>query len=487
MIMKNKTGSWSYAVSLMLPASVVFSCGCTHNINEELARPNLIYILADDLGYGDLGCYGQKFIETPNIDRMAAQGMLFTSHYSGSTVCAPSRSSLMTGLHTGHTQIRGNRRNQPEGQFPLSAGTVTLPGLLKEAGYVTGAFGKWGLGYPGSEGDPLNQGFDVFFGYNCQSYAHRYYPEYIWHNENKYYLEGNDWSNKVTYAPDLIHTKTLDFIRENADTSFFLFVPSLIPHAEMIVPEDEILAGYRGQFDEIPWKGNDYGSEDFSIPGYCSQAEPFATHAAMISRLDRQVGEIMQLITDLGIAENTFIIFTSDNGPHSEGGANPEFFDSNSIFRGSKRDLYEGGIRVPFIAWWPGTVNAGSKSDHISAFWDMMPTYSELAGMHLTGDTDGISMVPELTGRGSQEKHDFLYWEFLEQGGKQAVRMGKWKGIRLNMDDDPAAPIELYDLSVDQGEQENISAQYPEIIDRIDSVMRSARVFNAEFTFAFER
>ena len=477
-----------FATVTLIPASAFLSCGTGNDQpGRSSSGPNFIYIIADDLGYGEPGCYGQEQIKTPNIDRLAAQGMVFTQHYSGSTVCAPSRSSLMTGQHTGHTQVRGNRSVPPEGQFPLSSGTVTIPSMLKEAGYVTGAFGKWGLGYPGSDGDPLKQGFDMFFGYNCQAVAHRYYPEYIWDNENKYFLEGNNWSDKVTYAPDVIHERTLGFIRQNADTSFYLYVPSLIPHAEVLAPQDEILEMYMGKFEETPWEGNDYGAENFRIPGYCSQDKPRANHAAMISRLDRQVGEILDLVVELGIERNTIIMFTSDNGPHSEGGADPEYFNSNGIFRGSKRDLYEGGIRVPFVAWWPGKIEPGSSSDHISAFWDIMPTFAELAGGEAPGDTDGISMVPALTGSGQQEEHEYLYWEFLERGGRQAVRIGEWKGVRLNMGNDPDAHIELYDLSSDPGEQHDISALHPGVVDKIDSIMKSARVSNPNYTFAFER
>ncbi|MFO7923500.1 MAG: arylsulfatase [Bacteroidales bacterium] len=495
--MDKQNNFFGLAATVILPASLFVSCGYHEKeAGEPPADPNFIYIIADDLGYGDLGCYGQEDIKTPNIDRMAARGMLFTQHYSGSTVCAPSRSVLMTGKHTGHTQVRGNREIRPEGQFPLKEGTVTIASLLKEAGYVTGAFGKWGLGYPGSDGDPVNQGFDVFFGYNCQRYAHRYYPEYIWHNEEKVFLEGNDWNNTVTYAPDVIHDKTLDFIRDNADTSFFLFVPSLIPHAELIVPEDGILEMYRGEFPEVPWgfddpqsvyQGNAYGSPDFNIAGYCPQSEPRAVFAAMVTRLDRQVGDILKLVEEMGIEENTLVIFTSDNGPHSEGGADPAFFNSNGIFRGQKRDLYEGGIRVPFIAWWPGTVEYGSRSDHISAFWDMMPTFSELAGIEAPDDIDGISIVPELTGLEEQQEHEYLYWEFMERGGRQAVRIGDWKAVRLNMDNDADAPIELYNLASDPGETTDMAKQNPETVSIADSIMKEGRSYNPNFTFAFER
>ncbi|MCK5693929.1 MAG: sulfatase-like hydrolase/transferase, partial [Bacteroidales bacterium] len=306
--------------------------------------PNIIYILADDLGYGDLSCYGQEKFSTPHLDQLAMDGIRFTRHYSGSTVCAPSRSVLMTGLHTGHTPIRGNQEVKPEGQWPLPASAETLAERLKEVGYVTGAFGKWGLGFPGSEGDPVKQGFDRFFGYNCQRYAHRYYPEYLWENEEKVYLEGNDWSSTVSYAPDMIQQKTIDFIREHRDTSFFAFVPIVIPHAELIVPDDDIYQQYLGKFPETPYVGRpgaDYGP-DMIISMYCSQENPHATFAAMVHRIDRYVGEIVIELEELGLSENTIIMFTSDNGPHMEGGADPRFFNSNGGLRGFKRDLYEG-------------------------------------------------------------------------------------------------------------------------------------------------
>jgi arylsulfatase A len=483
-------------LNILLPATVALpaftiSCGSlTDTADVRRDKPNFIYIIADDLGFGEIGILGQKHIRTPNLDRMANEGMLFTRHYSGSTVSAPSRSSLLTGQHTGNTPIRGNREIQPEGQFPLPAGTLTIPVLMKDAGYVTGAFGKWGLGYPGSEGDPLNQGFDVFFGYNCQRMAHRYYPEYLWDNDRKYCLEGNDWYNTVTYAPDVIHERTLDFIKNNADTSFFLFIPSLIPHAEVLAPDDEILRSYRGLFDERPWEGVPYGSERPGMQpgfrGYTSQDEPRAHHAAMITRLDRQVGDILDLLDKLGIAGNTFMIFTSDNGPHSEGGHDPSYFNSSGGLRGQKRDLYEGGIRVPTIAWWPGIIAPGTRSGHISAFWDMMPTYAELAGIEMPGNLDGISMVAELTGRGDQQEHEYLYWEFLERGGKQAVLFGNWKAVKLNMGNDPSVKPELYDLCADPGEQNDISAYYPEIVRYADSLMKESRTHNPDYAFPFE-
>ncbi len=471
---------------LLIGCLVVLSfSGCTSQ-QKELQKPNIIYILADDLGYGDLGCYGQTKIETPHLDQLAEEGMLFTQHYSGSTVCAPSRSVLMTGLHTGHAPIRGNKEYRPEGQHPMEAEAYTVAELLKEAGYVTGAFGKWGLGFVGTEGDPNNQGFDEFFGYNCQREAHRYYPMHLWHNDQKVMLEGNDFTSTDTYAPGLIHEKALEFIEENKDEPFFLFYPNVIPHAELIIPEGEMMEKYRGQFEETPFvstrNGADYGDEDFSIGAYCSQPEPRTTFAAMVSLLDQQVGEVVAKLEELGLDENTIIMFTSDNGPHKEGGADPDFFDSNGLLRGYKRDLYEGGIRVPMIARWTNTIAPGSTTDHISAFWDILPTCADLAAAPVPEDIDGISFLPLLKGE-EQEKHDYLYWEFHEQGGKQAVREGKWKLVKLDVFDPSKTRFELYDLETDLSEENNIADQHPDVVASLREIMEKAHEPNAVFPF----
>ena len=446
-------------------------------------RPNIVYIIADDLGYGDLGCYGQKDIRTPNLDRMAREGMLFTQHYSGATVCAPSRSSLMTGLHTGHTPVRGNKEYQPEGQHPLPADTVTVAEVLKKSGYTTGAFGKWGLGYPGSEGDPNNQGFDEFYGYNCQRYAHNYYPYFLRHNDKKVMLPGNEGKKTEQYGPDLIQEQTLKFIEANRDKPFFLFVPHVIPHAELLVPDDDIVKSYRGKFPEKPYKGTDDGP-NYKIGGYGSVETPRANFAAMVTRLDRHVGEILNKLRELGLDKNTLVIFTSDNGPHGEGGAKPAYFNSSGGLRGMKRDLYEGGIRVPMIARWPGQIEAGSRSEHISAFWDVMPTLAELAGAEAPADIDGISFVPTLSGKAArQKKHEYLYWEFHEQGGRQAVRRGKWKAVRLQVKRDPNGPLELYDLEADPQEKSNIGSQHPDIVAKMERIMIEAHTDSDVFLF----
>jgi arylsulfatase A-like enzyme len=473
-------------IALLSPLAFM-ACQSGLNTDQESSPPpNIIYILADDLGYGDLGCYGQEKFATPHLDQLASEGIRFTRHYSGSTVCAPSRSVLMTGLHTGHTPVRGNQEVKPEGQWPLADSVITLAEMLKEAGYVTGAFGKWGLGFPGSEGDPVNQGFDLFFGYNCQRYAHRYYPEYLWENEEKVFLPGNDWTTTETYAPDVIQEKTLEFIRKHKDTTFFAYVPIVIPHAELIVPDDEIFKGYLGKYPEEAYMGRpgaDYGP-DMVIGMYCSQENPHASFAAMVHRIDNYLGEIVQTLEELGIAENTLIMFTSDNGPHEEGGADPGFFNSSGGLRGVKRDLYEGGVRVPFIASWPGTIEKGQVSDHVSAFWDVLPTLSDLAGFEVQR-TDGISFVSELLGK-EQIKHEFLYWEFHERGGKQAILAGKWKAIRLGVGNNQEGPLELYDLENDPIEEHNVADAHPDLVEKFARMMEEERIPSAKFNFGMK-
>jgi arylsulfatase A-like enzyme len=446
------------------------------------STPNVIYILADDLGYGDLSCYGQKKITTPNIDRLASQGMLFTQHYSGSTVCAPSRSALMTGMHTGHTVVRGNKEIQPEGQHPIPENTYTIAEALKKAGYTTGAFGKWGLGFPGSEGDPNNQGFDTFFGYNCQRLGHNYYPNHLWSNRDSIVLGENKGKEDGVYAPELIHTKTLKFLEDNRNNPFFLYVPSIIPHAELAAPEAYMMK-HRGKYPpENTYKGVDDGPT-FNQGPYRSQKETHAAFAAMVELLDNQVGEIMDKVEELGIADNTLIVFTSDNGPHEEGGADPEYFDSNGLLKGVKRDLYEGGIRVPMIVSWPGKVESNTRTDHVSAFWDVFPTVSKIAGVDVPDNLDGISFLPTLLGDDKQLNHEYLYWEFHERGGRQAVRKGNWKAVKYNVLKDSEAPIELYNLMEDIGEENNVAAKYPDIIVEMETILKEARTPSEIFTF----
>jgi arylsulfatase A-like enzyme len=472
----------------------IFNGSETLLAKSKKIQPNIVYILADDLGYGDLSCYGQKNFSTPNIDKLAAEGMLFTDHYAGCTVCAPSRSVLMTGQHTGHTPIRDNKEYKPEGQHPMSGDVVTIAEIMKDAGYTTGAFGKWGLGFVGTEGDPNKQGFDEFFGYNCQRMSHRYYPTYLWHNDRKVELPGNDWTNKETFAADVIQDKVLDFMEENnpkkTGKPFFLFYPNIIPHAELIVPEDEIYARFKGKFEERTYNGGNvkdktqaaYGP-NLLIAGYCPQENPKAVFAAMITRLDKQVGEVMAKLKELGIDDNTLVIFTSDNGPHAEGGIHPDDFDSNGILRGMKRDLYEGGIRVPMLARWPGKIEKSSKSNHVSAFWDVLPTFAEIAGTKSPKNIDGISFLPTLVADGKQKQHDNLYWEFHAAGGKQAIRDGKWKAVRLNCYDKSKTVVELYNLEEDPSETNNIATDHPKILGELLKSMEEEHTHNYDFPF----
>jgi arylsulfatase A len=471
-------------IGLLLIASLAFTA-CKNRPDQEEGplRPNIVYILADDLGYGDLSCYGQELFSTPNIDKLAENGMKFTQHYSGSTVCAPSRSSLLTGQHTGHTFIRGNLKNPPEGQYPLEAGVYTLAEALQEAGYVTGAFGKWGLGSPGSEGDPNFQGFDEFYGYNCQTLAHNYYPYHLWHNQEKIMLEGNEGFKAEQYGPDLIHAQALKFLEDNRHKPFFMYYPSLIPHAEMFAPE-EYMEKYRGKFEpENSYTGVDSG-ERYRMGPYGSQPESHAATVAMINVLDDQVGEIVAKLKELGIYENTIIMFSSDNGPHQEGGANPDYFNSNGIFRGYKRDLYEGGIRVPMIATWEGRIAPGTETDHMSAFWDLFPTFADLTGAEKPENMDGISFLPTLLGNeDEQEKHAYLYWEFYERGGRKAIRQGDWKLVKYNITDPEKTTVELYNIENDPGEKSNLAEENPEIVKELTVLMDTVRTDSEVFTF----
>lgn len=456
----------------------LISSAFSANLLAKDTKPNVVFIIADDLGYGDLSSYGQKKFSTPHIDEVASHGMRFTQAYSGTTVSAPSRSSLITGLHSGHTSIRGNREIDPEGQFPIPANTNTIFKMFKDAGYNTGAFGKWGLGFPGSEGDPNHQYIDEFYGYNCQMLAHNYYPTHLWHNDKKIELPENSEGGLVSYSQDLIQEETLKFIEnQNSSKPFFLFVPNVLPHAELLVPEDSIIQKFRGKFPETPYKGVDYGHPSFRKGSYCSQEHPRATFAAMVTRFDMYVGQIVQKLKDEGLYDNTLIIITSDNGPHREGGADPDFFNSNSIYRGYKRDLYEGGIRIPFIASWKGKITPGTSSDFMFAFWDLMPTFAEVAKSkdknYFCGD--GISVLPTLTNKGKQKTHNYLYFEFQELGGRQAVRKGNWKLIRQNIRNS-GGYYELYNIASDPSEKWNRIEQEPAIFNDLKSIMEQARI-----------
>ncbi|MDP6340165.1 MAG: arylsulfatase [Candidatus Marinimicrobia bacterium] len=468
-------------------------------------RPNIIYILADDLGYGELGVYGQKIIETPNIDALARSGMRFTDHYSGSPVCAPSRSVFMTGQHTGHTPIRGNDEwkergdtwnyqamfDNPflEGQRPIPDSTITIAEVLKVAGYTTGMVGKWGLGAPTTEGLPNKQGFDFFYGYNCQRQAHTLYPMHLWRNNERHILNNKNVSPHANlaegadphdlssyndfelndYAPELMHNEALQFLDDNKDRPFFLYYASPIPHVPLQAPKKWV-DYYRVKLgEETPYIGKSYFPNQY----------PRATYAAMISYLDEQVGDLVNKLLEIGQYENTLIIFTSDNGPTYTGGADTPFFDSAKPFKSergwAKGFVHEGGIRVPMIASWPGKIKNGSRSNHMSAFQDMMPTFAEVSGATVAANIDGISLLPTLLGKDQTETHDYLYWEFPAYKGQQAVRLGNWKGIRRNIFEGNMT-IELYNLDRDIQEQYDIARSRPDLIEQIEKIMEKSHI-----------
>ncbi|WP_298262417.1 arylsulfatase [uncultured Lutibacter sp.] len=469
---------------------------------DEVKNPNIIYILADDLGYGELGVYGQEKIQTPNIDALASSGMIFTQHYAGAPVCAPSRYMLLTGKHAGHARIRGNDEwaergdvwnykktvEDPnlEGQRPILNSTTTLGKVLQKAGYKTAVVGKWGLGAPLTEGIPTKSGFDFFYGYNCQRQAHQLYPKHLWKNEEKVWLaneliapntkldkgadimasESYQKYEQHEYAPALMQQEVLQFIEENKEQPFFMYYASPLPHLPLQVPHQYVDKYVKLFGEEAPYVGD---------KGYFPTRYPNATYAGMITYLDDQVGEIVQKLKDLDLYENTIIVFTSDNGPTYTGGVDAEYFNSAKPFSNeygrTKGFTYEGGIRVPMIASWPGKIKAGSTTNHVSAFWDVLPTFGSLVNAELPKDIDGISFLPTLLEKGDQPTHQFLYWEFPSYQGQQAVRMGDWKGIRKNifkgnMD------IELYNLKEDPTEAINVADEYPEIVEKITTIMK---------------
>ncbi len=462
------------------------------------AKPNIVFLIADDLGYGDLSCYGQQRFKTPNIDRLANEGMKFTAHYSGHNVCAPSRCVLMTGKHPGHAYIRDNRGGLGpggEGQEPVPAGELKLPLTLKKLGYTLGGFGKWGLGGIGTSGEPARQGFDLFFGYNCQAVAHNYYPTHLWSNDTRVALSNPAFSARqklpagadpnapesyakfsgTEYAPDLISAQALKFVRENQARPFFLYYPTTVPHLALQVPEDS-LREFAGKFPETPYPGG---------RGYLPHRTPRAAYAAMITRMDREVGRILNLVKELGLEENTIFVFTSDNGPLYDqlGGTDAEFFNSHAGFRGRKGSYYEGGFRVPCLVRWKGRIAPGVVSDRVTGFEDWLPTLLELIGEKTStpAGIDGISFAPTLLGK-KQEARPFLYRESPGYGGQQCVRVGDWKAIRTNLNPrarsreaQPAA-LELYDLSQDPGETNNVAQQHPEIVKQLSALMRQQHV-----------
>jgi arylsulfatase A-like enzyme len=417
-------------------------------------RPNIVFILADDLGGFDLGCYGQKKIKTPNIDKLAHEGMLFTQCYAGATVCAPSRSCLMTGQHTGHTTVRSNSSTRTGGRVSLNSDDMTIPAMLKgpewrdaydeSRAYVTGMFGKWGLGEPGSTGLPNDHGFDEFFGFLNQQHAHSHYPEYLWRNRVKEPLKGNLDGQRREYACDLFTREALYFIDRHRYEPFFLYVPYTVPHQRVEVPSLE-----------------PYTKENWP--------EREKTYAAMVTRLDTYVGRIMDKLKETGLDENTLVLFGSDNGFTYTFPT----FDSTGGLRGKKGELYDGGLRVPMIARWPGKIKADSRSDQVWAFWDIMPTLAELTGVRSSlNQSDGISIIPTLFGKPQKERERTLYWESPGQRRlEQAVRMGNWKGIRHGIKE----PLELYDLATDPGEAKDVAVAHPDVVQRIEAYLRTAR------------
>ena len=443
---------------LLAAAAVTASRIATADGAQSGRRPNVILITADDLGYGDLGCYGQKNFKTPHLDRLAREGIRFTQAYAGSTVCAPSRCALMTGLHTGHARIRGNAK------VSLRDEDITVAEVLKPAGYKTAHIGKWGCAEPGSEGEPHKQGFDRWFGYVTNHEAHNYYPAFLWKNGNRFELpndvERGVSTNKAVYSPELFTADALRFIEENKDGPFFLYLGYTQPHANNEA---------RNQGMEVPDYG-EYAGKDWP--------DPEKGRAAMIAYMDRDIGRILDHLKRLGIDENTVVMFTSDNGPHKEGGSDPTYHDCNGPLRGIKRNLYEGGVRVPLIVRWPEKTKANQTSGHVCAHWDFLATISELAGIKTPHPTDGISFYPTLVGSGSaaqqQKQHDFLYWEFHERGFQQAARTGNWKGVLLKH----GGRLELYDLATDIGEEHNVAEKHPEVVARIEAYLKTARSEN---------
>lgn len=451
-------------------------------------RPNIIYIYADDLGYGELGCYGQEKIKTPNIDRMAAEGMRFTQHYTGSPVCAPSRCMLLTGKHAGHAYIRGNYElggftdDKEGGQMPLPEGITTLPKLLKNAGYITGCIGKWGLGMAGSTGEPNRQGFDYFYGYLDQKQSHNYYPTHLWENgqwdslDNEFVMVHHrqpdtlaatqadfDRFNGKEYSMDKLAEKALYFIDKNKEQSFFLYLPLPTPHLALQAPQP-IIENYIDLWDDTPYLGD---------KGYCPSQYPRATYAAMIDYLDAIVGLLLRTVEDLNLDNNTLVMFSSDNGPSFDvGGVDTEFFNSTAGLRGRKMDLWEGGIRVPFIARWPGMIAPNGISPLPSAQYDMLATLTNVAGVEAP-ETDGVSLLPTLLGTGAaQFSKGFLYFEFAEKGGQAAVRIRNWKGVKSNMRAVKDSPWEIFDLSADPTETTNIAEQHPELVEQMEAILK---------------
>lgn len=446
----------------LIAAAAVFLLAAVLLPRAQTPKPNILFIHADDLGYGDLSVYGQQKFQTPSLDRLASGGIRFTSYYAGSTVCAPSRSALMTGLHTGHTWIRGNTSGNT-----LRDEDRTVAMVLRDAGYRTALIGKWGLGESEAPGRPDRKGFEHYFGYLSQTHAHRQFTDHLYGDGKRVEVANGEYSN------DLFTRDTMAFIEKSDSRPFFVYLNYTVPHAELRVPDDSI-APFKDKFPEKPFVNATAdakltGPDEPSL-GYRSQPAPHAAFAAMITRMDRDIGRLVELLRTRGLSERTLVIFTSDNGPHKEGGADPEFFNSSGGLRGIKRDMYEGGIRVPMIASWPGVIPAGGTSDYAAAHWDWLPTFTELAGLPAPTGLDGVSIVRALRGQ-AQPAHEFMYWEFHERGFQQAVRMGDWKAVRLAKD----KPLELYDLSADLKETTDVAAKHPEVVAKIEKYLASAR------------
>lgn len=463
--------NWFNKGSLLVGLIPSLLASCTGRSQKDFGKPNVIFVLVDDMGYGDLSCYGQKAFTTPVLDRMADEGIRFNNFYCGSTVSAPSRASLLTGMHTGHTSVRGNTPAQVMGDDEL-----TIAKVMKQAGYKTGCIGKWGIGDPPPADDPARKGFDYFFGYINMMHAHNLYPEFLYRNGEKVLLNNklqvvngkNPWAEsaegtgvsevKTDYAPFLFDEEAISFIERNKDEKFFLYLAYNVPHANNENHPDGM---------EVP----DY--QEFAVKDWPNQEKGFA---AIMRNIDNSMGMIFAKLKDLGIDEETLVVFCSDNGPHQEGGHIMEFFNSNGELRGMKRDMYDGAIRTPFIARWPKIIKPNSVSGHIAAFWDVLPTLCDIAGIRKPGDTDGISFLPALLGKEQSETHDFLYWEFYEEGGKQAILKGEWKAIRLNVRENGEKQItELYNLKIDPAEIKNVAAENQDLIRQFNELFISAR------------
>ncbi len=440
----------------------------TTGINATVKKqsPNIIFILVDDMGIGDAGCYGQEQIKTPNIDKLASSGMLFSQHYSGSTVSAPSRCALLTGKHTGHGYVRGNIGSKEGFDLALPSEEITVAELLKQKGYATACVGKWGLGGPNTTGSPVNKGFDYFFGYLSQADAHHYYPDYLFENEQKVQLDGK------VYSHFMIMDKGIEFMRKNAAKPLFMYFAITPPHADLDYPD---ISQYDGKFEEPKLTKKDYGS-------FLNNPKPRATYASMITEIDKNVGQIISELKALNLLDNTIIIFSSDNGVHNVGGHDPEFFNSNSQFRGCKRDLYEGGIRTPFIVNWPKVVKPGTKTNHISAFWDFLPTVCDITGIVKPSNSDGISYLPALKGKTKKQKnHEYIYYEFFEMGGKQSILKDGWKLVRLNLNNPNKQTEELYHLDNDISETTNLITKFPQKGYELRNLAAKARTESSQF------